>query len=101
MSKLLALAILAAAGTLLAITIHAEAGFVAVGHQFLRSSDDGINWNPQTVPGSASLAAVKYENGVYVATGVSGTILRATTPSTWTTQTSGSTSFFRDVAGNG
>ena len=58
----------------------------------------GTNWAPvTTMPSSATLRAVTYGGGQFVAVGDSGTVLTSPDGQTWTSQSSGTTDTLYDV----
>jgi hypothetical protein len=85
----------------------ANGHFVGVGYGALRpiyiiSSTDGLNWSsPASYPTSNTLLAVTYGNGLYVAVGESGTIVRSSDLVTWTVCNSGTTKTLRAITYTG
>ena len=68
---------------------------VAVGQGGIISSSDGLVWT-QTWTGT-ELYGVAWGNGIFVAVGLTGTVLSSVDGITWTPQTSGTTYHLRDV----
>lgn len=77
---------------------HGPQGFVAVagwgspGSGVIWTSTDGMNWTRRPHAESASLGAVAYGGGLYLATGDQGTILTSETGIDWQVHESGVTS---------
>jgi len=85
----------------------ANGRFVGVGYGALRpiyilSSTDGLNWSsPASYPTSNTLLAVTYGNGLYVAVGERGTIVKSSDLATWTVCNSGTTKTLRAITYTG
>jgi hypothetical protein len=79
--------------------------YVAVGNNTIITSPDGIEWTPRAPPSeTASLRAVTYEDGLYLAVGSNRTVISSPDGVEWTRESSvsSSSSHFTSVAyGNG
>ena len=77
-------------------------GFVAVGNNgtIATSSSDATTWTLQSSGVNSTLFGVTYNNGLFVATGSSGTVLNSNDGINWTdhTSTSYTAHFFKDNA---
>ena len=77
-------------------------GFVAVGNNgtIATSSSDATTWTLQSSGVTSTLFGISYNNGLFVATGTSGTVLNSNDGIDWTdhTSTSNTPHFFKDNA---
>lgn len=65
--------------------------FLAIGYKTILTSNDGKNWNEQSLGSAEGFRGIAYGNGSYIVVGYDGTILQSTSKYTVTYNGNGST----------